>query len=44
MYFDIDAIKKSLKCILSHIYYNNVLCRIFIVVNKSNSYNKRYCD
>ena len=28
---DIDAFKKSLKCILSHIYYNDALCRIFIV-------------
>ena len=29
---DIDAFKKSLKCIFSHIYYYDVLCRIFVVV------------
>ena len=36
---DIDAFKKSLNCILSHIHYNDVLCRIFIVIYTYNSYN-----
>ena len=39
MYFDIDAFKSHSGVFLSHIYCNDVLCRIFIVVNTTNSYN-----